>query len=214
MKRVGIFALAGLMVLGVATLSQAQLISTMNSARTLAPGASQVGGYFGVFDDGMSVYGQYRYGFALPFEGGLQFGFVDFNDNTGLILGADGEFLLTDTKLRDPVDLAAGGLVQFGFVEDFDLFSIGGSFAISKDLALRTGRTITPYGRLQLRFDRQDGPDVFDIFGRRISDNDHTDFNLALNVGGSLEIGRETDLVSELQLADNVGFFIGLNFRL
>lgn len=211
MKRVGILALVGLTVLGAATLAPAQqMISTMNSARVLAPGASMAGGYFGVFDGGISVYGQYRYGFSLPFEGGLQFGFVDFDGdgNSGVILGGDGQFQIIDAKLHDPFDLSAGGLVQFAFVGDLNIFSLGGSMAISKDLPLRSGRSFTPYGRLQLRMDRAD-VSVNTPFGRISGSN--TDFNVAFNIGGDLEIANNTDLVSELQLADNVGFLIGFN---
>lgn len=196
--RIGLAVLVALLV-GSSAFGQAAFMGQYTSAKPLHQGKSLLGGYLGVFDDGVSGVGQYRYGIAEPFDGGLQFGVVnpDGPPDAGLLLGADGKYLLLANRLGDPFDLAVGGF--FGlFAGDNASISLGANLIGSKDFSLQSGHRITPYGRFQLRVDQ----------------NGDADFNVGLSFGAELEVAPSTGIIGEMQLTDTVGFILGANFGL
>jgi hypothetical protein len=110
-----------------------------------------------------------------------------------------------EVRIQDPIDMSIGGLLDFAHFEHFSLLSIGGFLAGSYPIEMKSGRNVTPYGRLILRIDRED-PDNVDP---------DTDFNIGLNIGGKLELSSSTSAYAELQL-DNIqtAFFMGASFGL
>ncbi len=204
MKKVtlGLFLI---LLFGVATVSQAQFLGQVSTARTTSPGGSLVGGFVGVQDNLFEVFGQYRYGFAKAFDGGVKFGFMDFHDETGFVLGGDLKYQILEDPFTAPFDLAVSGSVEFAATDPVTIFSIGGNAIGSKSFKLSTGRTITPYGKINLRAQRNE---VDTPFGNA-SD---TDFEIGGYFGSDFEVANSLHLLGELVFDDEFGFIFGVNY--
>ncbi len=190
----------------VATVSQAQFLGQVSTARTTSVGGSLVGGYVGVQDNFFSVFGQYRYGFVKSFDGGVKFGFMDLNDETGFVLGGDLKYQILEDPFTAPFDLAVSGSVEFAATDPVTIFSIGGNVIGSKSFKLRTGRTIAPYGKINLRAQRvdRDGPPP--------AGNADTDFEIGGYFGTDFEVANSLHLLGEFVFDDEFGFIFGVNY--
>jgi len=188
--------------LGFASVSQAQFLGQVSTAVTVTPGGSLVGGYIGVQDNLLVLFGQYRYGFAKYFDGGVKFGFLDFKDETGLVLGGDLKYQILQDPFTAPFDLALGGGVEFAATDPVTVFSLGGNVIGSKDFKLRTGRTISPYGKINIRAQRND-PDA---------GNSDTDLEIGGYFGADFEVANDFHLLGEFVLEDELGFVFGVNY--
>jgi hypothetical protein len=68
---------------------------------------------------------------------------------------------------------------------------------------MKSGRLLIPYARLIIGFNRSDAD-------WRAAD---TDFNLAMNLGSTLELSTSTEAVAEFQIDnDAAAFLMGLSF--
>jgi len=190
-----------------ASVSQAQFLGQVSTAVTVTPGGSLVGGYIGVQDQLLVLFGQYRYGFAKYFDGGVKFGFLDFNDETGLVLGGDLKYQILQDPFTAPFDMALSGSVEFAATDPVTVLSFGGNVIGSKDFKLRTGRTISPYGKINLRAERVevDQPPPFS----NVSD---TDFEMAGYFGADFEVANSFHLLGEFVIDNEIGFIFGVNY--
>ncbi len=191
-------------VLMLATSAQAQFLGQLTDARVQDQGRSFMGGYVGIYDDNaFSAFGQYRYGFGPSVDGGFKLGFLDAGSETGIAVAGDARYQLLHQKAADPLDLSLGGGVELFFGRDFSIFSIQFNGMVSHRYVSASGRGITPYGRAQVRAQRE---------GNGVSD---TEGEFGINAGGELEFAQGLSAVAELQLDSKVdfGLIFGLNYR-
>jgi len=190
----------------LATSVQAQFLGQLSDARVLDPGRSLIGGYVGVYDDNaVSVFGQYRYGFTQAVDGGFKMGFLDPGSRSdgGVALNGDARYQIMFQKQQDPVDLSLGGGLEFFFGDNSTIVSFLFNGMVSHRLATQGGRAITPYGRMQLRIQRNSNGSTV------------TDGEFGVNMGGEFEMAQAVSLAAELQLDSSVdfGLLFGLNYR-
>lgn len=196
------------------TALQAQFLGQLSTAQSPGPGNSVLGGYFGIYEYAFSFFGQYRYGFANYLDGAIKLGFVSIDvpksDNkAGILLGGDIKYQLLDAALGDPFDFAIGGGAEFAAVEDFTIFSLGGNLVGSYPFEMRNGKHISPYGRFNMRMQREE----VDL-GPPLGDQSDTDLKIGLNLGTQLEITHSWNLIGEFFIEDNLGFVFGFNYKL
>ena len=195
--RKSFLAVGFLAVLLLTSVSQAQFLGQLSTAQSPGPGKSVAGGYFGVYEDAFAFFGQYRYGFANYLDGAIKAGVISLDapggNSAGLLLGADLKYQLLDATLGDPFDLAVGGMTEFAAVEDFTIFSLGGSVIGSYPFEMRNGRHISPYSRFNMRMQRVGNGDS------------KTDLEI--------ELSRDWSLIGEFLIEDNLGFIFGFNYK-
>ena len=187
----------------------AQFSGQLSTPQTVANGYSKLGGYIGIYDGGIGVLGQYRYGVGGYTDIGAKLGIIDFNSgfhnsSTGFDAAFDFKYLAMERRLRDPINLSVGGQIEFVGVEGFNILSFGVNGVGSYPVKLRNGRTLEPYGRLQLRIENDD-------FNHNGS---HTDFELGFNPGVSFELSPTINAIGEFQFDETTAFFMGLDFAL
>ena len=203
-----LFSAVGLfVVLFLVSSSQAQFLGQLSTAQSPGPGNSFLGGYFGIYEDAFSFFGQYRYGFANYLDGAIKLGVINVDvrnsgDKAGLLLGGDIKYQLLDAVLGDPFDLAIGGGTEFTAVEDLTIFSLGGNLVGSYPFEMRNGRHISPYARFNLRMQRAGNGDT------------ETDLKAGLNLGTQLELSQSWYLLGEFFIEDQIGFVLGFNYKL
>jgi hypothetical protein len=185
--------------------ANAQFLGQLSTAQSPGPGNSFVGGYFGIYEDVFSFFGQYRYGFANYLDGAIKLGFINISgsdDHAGIVLGADLKYQLLDAVLGDPFDLAVGGGTEFTTVEDFTIFSLGGNLVGSYPFEMSNGKHISPYARLNLRMQREE------------NGKSDTDFKAGLNLGTEVEVSQAWNIIGEFFIEDQIGFVIGFNLEI
>lgn len=212
MKRFKITVMLLLGLLIVAPSVQAQFLGQLSTARALPVGEYDFGGYFGVYEDAFAFFGQFRGGVVEYLDLGVKLGMISYDfgkeSSEGIILGGDFKYQLLDANLKDPFDLSIGAGLEFFSVTDFNVFSFGANFCGSYDFPLAKGRVITPYGRLNLRGQREHletGP----YWDKDITD---TDFQAGFNAGVSLKVANYLKILGELQFDDNFGFIGGITY--
>jgi hypothetical protein len=187
------------------SVSQAQFLGQLSTAQSPGPGNSVAGGYFGIYENAFSFFGQFRYGFANYLDGAVKVGFINIDagpdDQAGLLLGGDLKYQLLDAALGDPFDLAVGGMTEFAVVSDFNTFSLGGSVIGSYPFEMRTGRHISPYGRFNMRMQR---------VSNGVSD---TDLEIEVDLGTQVELSSDWSLIGEFIIWDDIGFLLGFNYK-
>jgi len=208
------FKIAGMFVLGLLLLAssvEAQFSGQLSTARTLPTGKYDLGGYFGVYDGAFAFFGQFRGGVSQDFDLGMKLGVINIDpgSRTGVILSGDLKYQILDVRAKDPFDLSIGAGLEFFSVSDFNTFSFGANFIGSYDFDLSKGRVISPYGRLNLRGQREHTD-----FGPWWMGESHTDtdFHAGLNPGVSLKVSNNLQIIGELQFDDNFGFIGGLTY--
>lgn len=207
MKKVslGLFLVLSLVF---ASVSQAQFLGQVSTARTVSPGGSMVGGYIGFQDELIALFGQYRYGFAKYFDGGVKFGFIDYFDETGLVLGGDLKYQILQDPFTAPLDLALSGSVEFAATDPVTVLSFGGNVIGSKDFKLNTGRTISPYGKINLRAERVE----VDLPPPASGNASDTDLEIGGYFGADFEVANSFHLLGEFVFDNEFGFIFGVNY--
>lgn len=189
----------------------AQFSGQLSTAKTTKEGGLLGGGYFGVYEDAFSIFGQMRYGFLQDFDGGFKLGLLNSDpgfgeSKTGIILGGDAKYQLLKREAKDPVDFAFGLGMEYLSVSDYSVFSFGGNLIGSYDFVLESKKVITPYGRLNLRGQRVD----VTIAGFE----GDTDFKVAFCLGTEIQLTPELNMIAELQIDDNVGVIGGFSYNI
>jgi hypothetical protein len=210
MKKVLIAALAVIFVMGVSTTVSAQFfMSQLSDARVVESDEVQVGGGFSVASDMMGLGGFIRIGVMDELEVGGKLGFVNVDadggdDHTGLSIAGQLLYQFLDTEYGDPVDLSTGGGIEYyNLQEDFTFLMFGSNTIISYPLEFEGGQILSPFFRLNLRFDR---------ISNGVSD---TEFEFGFGFGAKFDITQYFGFFGEVIIPGgdlDEGFVGGVSF--
>lgn len=180
--------------------ASAQFLGQLTPAPTLPKKDALIGGYLGVYENALSLFGQFRYGAIRYVDVGFKMGVIDGEGkgNKGPIMGGDLKYWFMEHSSGDPLDLSIGVGMEYSKVSNSSLFSIGGNFVGSYPIDTHEGRSVTPYGRLIVGVERKN----------------HNDFDLGVALGADLKISSTLSLVGELEIEDDIGFVAGINYNL
>ena len=199
--------------------SEAAIFGQVSTAYTLDKGTNDVGGFVSVFEGSTLLFGQYRRGLFSKTDFGIQGGFIDPEaGDMGLALGADAKFLLMQTNANTPFDLALGPRFAYLNFDNSSLFTFGGSVVISRDYALAQG-SLAPYGAFNLRLENRSYDELLGHTAlaadapNHINDSD-TDFEMSGIAGARWDVSELLDILGEIVFDRDIGFTIGLNFKL
>lgn len=216
---IGVAALLVLICLFAPTTGLAAIFGQVSTAYTLDKGTMDLGGFVSVFEGSTLVFGQYRRGLLTNMDFGVQGGFLDPEvGDMGLALGADVKFLILRTGVEIPFDLSLNP--RFSYL-DFDQFSVvgfGGSVVISRDYALAQG-SLAPYGAFNMRLETTDYGSEFGHTSLAAGTQDHlddsdSDFEMSGIAGARWDVSELLDIIGEVVFDRDIGFTIGLNFKL
>ena len=212
MRIIGSLVITGFIITFSALSASAQFLGQLSTAQTLNKQETMLGAYLGVYDDAFSLFGQLRYGVVKYLDFGFKMGMLSLDpqpeqgeEGTGLTFGGDVKYWFMERRSDDPLDLCLGGGMEFLRVSDYSLFTLGGNVIASYEFELTAQRCVTPYGRLNLRWERADSEK---------GDGTHDDVDVAVSMGADLKIAEDFNLVGELQIDDNVGFVAGVNYKI
>jgi hypothetical protein len=214
------FVVAIVIVLFSISSASAQFLGQLSPAPTLNKGEALLGAYLGVYEDAFSIFGQFRYGIARYFDLGFKMGMIDLDpgsgeSNTGLTVGGDMKYWFMEQHAGDPLDVSVGGGMEYLSISDYDLFSLGGNVIASYQIKYYEGRSVTPYGRLNIRWERQTYKGFWHPRRGWVDANESdSDMRVALALGAELKLSSGLFLVGELEIDDNVGFVGGINYNL
>jgi len=208
-----------LVVLGLASNSQAVFLGQMRSAETSGMGSLNLMGNVGIFEDARLVTGTVRYGIATPVDvtGSLAIMDHDASDNVAIMLGGDLQWRLTHADLGAPLDIAVGAIVEYyslNISSRNNLSNVGLGFNLvgSRPVKLDNGFNFTPYGRLNLRIDRNQTKLTSETVPGDITKGHESKFDIGVNVGSVFPLSGKVNLVGELQIDDQLGIIAGINF--
>ena len=180
--------------------ASAQFLGQVSTARTVEQGANDVGGFLGLYDHAMAVFGQYRRGFSRTADFGAFAGFFDpEGGGARLTFGGDVKFQVLDDQRADPFDLALDTRLAFTDYPGSFLFSIGESVVFSHDFKITRGSVLAPYGVVNLRLDHA---------------SSETNLEIAAAGGVKWELSDLIDAYGELVIDEDLGLVLGLNFKI
>jgi hypothetical protein len=200
--------------------ASAQFLGQLSTAQTLNKKETMLGAYLGVYDDAFSVFGQFRYGMLTYLDFGFKMGMLNLDpspeygeEGTGLTFGGDVKYWFMERESGDPLDLSFGGGMEFLKITDYSLFTLGGNVIASYEFEYGSQKSVSPYGRLNLRWERANFRGSWHLIGGdKKGDWTDDDADVALCLGADLKLWKDFNLVGELQIDDNVGFVAGVNY--
>lgn len=215
-KLIQILVLQTFLLLVLSGLSSAQFLGQLNTAKTFQPGEFNLGGYLGVYENAISTFGQFRMGVIDYFDFGVKLGVLDFQttgekDHTGVILGGDLKYGVLDTEIDDPFDLSLGMVWEYSDVDYLKRFAMGGNLVLSRDFILETGNTISPYGRMNVRWEKETKEIITPKYplGKEESE---THLRPGVTLGALLQARGGWYFVGEFQLDEYYGVLMGLSY--
>ena len=213
--------IVGAIIIMLSTFSaSAQFLGQLSTAQTQNKGETMLGAYLGVYDDAFSLFGQFRYGMFTYLDFGFKMGMLNLDPGygegkAGLIFGGDVKYWFLERESDDPLDLSFGGGMEFLKITDYSLFTLGGNVIASYEFEYGSQKSVAPYGRLSLRWERANFRGSWHpIGGDKKGDWTDDDMGVALSLGADLKLWQDFNLVGELQIDDNVGFVAGVNYRI
>jgi hypothetical protein len=209
----------GIIILLSAFSTSAQFLGQLSTAQTLPKGETMLGAYLGIYDDAFSVFGQIRHGMVRYLDFGFKGGMLNLDmgygeDNTGLVFGGDVKYWFMEREANDPLDLSLGGGMEFLKIADYSLFSLGGNAIASYEFEYGRQKSVTPYGRMNLRWERANLKRFWRGWGWEEGDWTDDDVDVALSLGADLKLSPDFSIIGELQIDDNVGFVVGVNYKI
>ncbi len=208
-----------LLALGLACSAQAAFLGQMRSAETSGMGSLNLMSGVGVFEDARLVMGTVRYGIATPVDitGSVAIMDHDASNDVAVVIGGDLQWRLTHADLGAALDFAVGANVEYYSLDVSRLHNVsnvgfGFNLIGSRPVKLENGFNFTPYGRLNLRVDRSQSKVTHEATPARITKEHESEFNIGFNVGSVFPISGKVNLIGELQIDDQMGFFAGINF--
>jgi hypothetical protein len=192
------------------------LLSTSSASAQFLEGAALLGAYLGVYQKAFTLFGQFRYGILRYIDLGLKMGMIDLDpgdgeSNAGLTVGGDVKYWFMEQRSGDPLDVSIGVGTERLKMPDHRIFSLGGNLIASYQIGYDETKSVTPYGRLNIRWERQnfegsgDPPPGWEKGAR-------DDMGAALALGAELKFSPTLFVVAELEIDDNVGFVGGINY--
>lgn len=219
MKKIAVISI--MMVLFSISSTSAQFLGQLTTAPTLNKGSGLLGMYLGVYEDAFSVFGQFRYGIAKYVDLGLKMGMVNLDpgygeSSSGLAIGGDIKYWFMEKNSGDPLDASFGVGTEYLNIADYGIFSLGGNAIVSYQIDYHDRNSVTPYGRLNVRWQRVNFENSLRwTWGAKHEGNwSNSDMDLALALGADLKISYNFSLIGELEIDDNVGFVAGINYNM
>jgi hypothetical protein len=212
MKIIYSIIVVGIIILLSAFSASAQFLGQLSTAQTLNRGESMLGAF--------SLFGQFRHGILTYLDSGFKLGMINLDpgygeDGTGVTFGGDVKYWFMERESDDPLDLSLGGGLEFLRITDYNLFTLGGNLIASYEFEYGQQKTVTPYGRLNLRWERESFKKIsHPVRGWEKGKKVESDMDIALSLGADLKLSQDFNLVGELQIDDNVGFVAGVNYRI
>jgi hypothetical protein len=211
--------LIGIIILLSAFSVSAQFLGQLSTAQTLPKGETMLGAYLGVYDNAFSLFGQLRHGMVRYLDFGLKVGMLNLDPgygegNTGLTFGGDVKYWFMEQKANDPLDLSLGGGMEFLKITDYSLFALGGNVIASYEFEYAQQKSVTPYGRLNLRWERASFKRSLYLWGWEKGHWTHDEMDVALSLGADLKLSLDFSIIGELEIEDNVGFVAGVNYKI
>jgi len=199
--------------------ASAQFLGQLSTAQTLNKGETMVGAYLGVYDHAFSLFGQFRYGMVRYLDFGFKVGMLNLDPGygegkTGLAFGGDVKYWFMERKSGDPLDLSFGGGMEFSKITDYSLFSLGGNAIVSYEFEYGLQKSVSPYGRLNLRWERAGLKRLWGFWGWEKGHRTHDEVDVALSLGADLKLSPDFSIIGELEIDDNVGFVAGVNYKI
>ena len=199
--------------------ASAQFLGQLSPAPTLQKGDALLGAYLGVYEDAFSIFGQFRYGIVTYFDLGFKMGMIDLDpgsgeSDAGLTMGGDVKYWFMDQSSGDPLDISVGGGTEYLKVSDFSILTLGGNIITSYQIRYHDEKSVTPYGRLNIRWERQSFDKSWHPqWGGEKKNGSDNDLKVALALGAELKLTSGLFLVGELEIDNNVGFIGGINYN-
>ncbi|MCJ7577251.1 MAG: hypothetical protein MUO91_02240 [candidate division Zixibacteria bacterium] len=209
----------GIIILLSAFSASAQFLGQLSTAQTLPKGETMLGAYLGIYDDAFSLFGQLRHGMVRYLDFGLKVGILNLDPGygegkTGLVFGGDVKYWFMERKANDPLDLSLGGGMEFLKIADYSLFALGGNAIASYEIEYGRQKSVTPYGRLNLRWERASFKRSLRLWGWEEGDWTDDEMDVALSLGADLKLSPDFSIIGELEIEDNVGFVAGVNYKI
>ncbi|MBD3333191.1 hypothetical protein GF356_10105 [candidate division GN15 bacterium] len=205
-----IVTLVCLLLLGAIPAQSADVgtvFGTLWSARPIGAQAGEFGLNVGIAD-ATSVYGTFTYGVGEHWDGRLKLGLIDdenMDPKLGFGIDLKNTFLDAGGPSNHPMDMAAGGFLEWYDTDPLTVMQFGAVFLGSRDFMLKNNQIITPYAQLSLRLERVS----WEFMGE---DNSDSDLEFGFNVGVKYQMTRYINLYGEFQLDGNDGLFVGLTY--
>jgi hypothetical protein len=201
--------------------ASAQFLGQLSTAQTLNKGETMVGAYLGVYDHAFSLFGQLRHGMLKYLDFGFKMGMLNLDPGygegkTGLAFSGDVKYWFLERKSGDPLDLSFAGGMEFSKITDYSLFSLGGNAIVSYEIEYGPQKSVSPYGRLNLRWEKANYKRIFvpAVWGWENREWTHEEADVALSLGADLKLSPNFSIIGELEIDDNVGFVAGVNYKI
>lgn len=186
----------------------AQFLGHLRTAQTSGLGSLNLQTAAGIYEDAFTVMGRMRYGIANRADMTLSLALLDpdNSDNLEIVLGSDLMFQVSDYDLGRMADMALGAFVEYYSMDrgpklDYSNLAIGVSYVIDRPIELAPAVDLVPYGKVNLRVNRVE-----------VNDKSESDFNIGFNLGAVMPVSGRIDVSGEVQLDDQFGFVVGVNF--
>lgn len=161
--------------------------------------------------DATSAIGIFTYGLSSSADGSIKLALVDPGGTSDLKLaiGADFKLQVWDVSpaSKQPIDLALGGIFEYVDYGGLSIMQVGGQVIGSYPMAVSNGRTLSPYGRFNLRIER---------INKDNFPGNTTNSNLEFGFTGGVayEVSSTTSIFGEFQIDGNDGLFLGIDFNI
>jgi hypothetical protein len=219
MRIICLIVVIGIIILLSTFSASAQFLGQLSTAQTLNKGETMLGAYLGIYEDAFSLFGQIRHGMVRYLDFGLKAGILNLDPgygegNTGLTFGGDVKYWFMERKANDPLDLSLGGGMEFLKITDYSLFALGGNVIASYEFEYGRQKSVTPYGRMNLRWERASSNRSLRFWGWEEGHWTHDEMDVALSLGADLKLSSDFSIIGELEIDDNVGFVAGVNYKI
>lgn len=185
---------------------------TLATARSMGQGKGDLGFGIGIAD-GTTFIGSFAYGLSQYSDGRIKLALSDsdYNSDIKLVFGVDykWQFWSYDSTTNHPFDFAFGAFMEFVDYSSISVLQVGTQLLASYPVALKHGRTLSPYGRFNARvesisYDRPPGSR---------GDDSQSNLEVGFNGGVKWEMTNAVDLYGEFQFDGNDGIFFGIDFN-
>jgi hypothetical protein len=201
--------LAGLLyVTGYTKESVGTASGSLTTADACGFGLGYTGLILGYGDAASCIGGYITYGFSNYTEGRIKLGFSDLDGpgtNPEFLFGFDLKYKFLDYTgelKNNPLDLALNSFIEYVNYPGSSVLELGGGLIGSIPYHFGSGRSLVPYSRLNIRWERySENPGLNDS---------ESNYRVGLNLGVKYELSSDMNLYGEFQLDGNTAIFTGL----
>lgn len=217
MKKLTVIVLALVACLGgtIKAESIGSSFGTLTSADALGQGRGDFSFGLGLAD-ATSFVGGFAYGLSEYTDGRIRVALVDRDgSDTKFTIGGDvkWQFWEVGPESTQPIDLAVGGLFEYGDFDLLSVFQIGGQLIGSYPFALKNGGKLEPYARFNFRLESISIDYPAGIPARFRGDDSESNLEIGLNGGVKWDATDTIALYGEFQVDGNDGVFFGVDLN-